>query len=263
MNPGAAPAVHQGRTPRLPGRETAHEMLWMREDTRGRRAISPWRQQPRRAAGAGSLPRLPRYSLPVSAPQETIRLLMERRGDSFTGDGPEKRHHVPRQVGSFWKLYASLRACTATTTSRRSPAPSPRPPAAAGSRRGPAEPPAPGTAASITFMPRLPEHRPAGMEGGRAAGGCVPVSPGAGAPAPPARCKHTPAGGGRLGRGAAPWQPGRKRKRGGQGRHVGGGLGAGGDAAGGSEPTPPDGARAPRSLHRDTPPDKAAAWHGR
>lgn len=92
------------------------------------------------------------------------------------------------------------------------------------SRRGPAEPPAPGTAASITFMPRLPKHRPAGMQGGRAAGGCVPVSPAAGAPAPPARCKHTPAGGGRLGRGAAPWQPGRKRKRGGQGRHVGGGL---------------------------------------
>ncbi|CAN8215008.1 unnamed protein product [Coccothraustes coccothraustes] len=175
---------------------------------------------------------------------------MERRGDSFQGYGPKKRHRIPREVGSFWKLCTWLRARTAATTSRHRlpPGPAPATPAAQ------PNPPAPGTAASITFMPRLPEHRPAGMEGGRAVGGWVPVSPGAGAPAPPARCKHTPAGGGRLGRGAAPWQPGRKRKRGGQGRHVGGGLGAGGDAEGGSEPAPHNGARAPRSPHRDTPP---------
>lgn len=145
----------------------------MREDARGRRAISPWRHQPRRTAGARSLPRLPHYSLPVSAPQETIRLLMERRGDSFSGDGPEKRHHVPHQVGSFWKLCASLRACTATTTSRHrlppGPGPRPSPPR---SRREPPRPsrtPRPRDGSQHHLHAASPGAPPGG-DGGRAGG---------------------------------------------------------------------------------------------
>lgn len=145
----------------------------MRQDARGKRAISPWAHQPRRAAGAGSLRRLPRYSLPVSVPQETIRVLMERRGDSFSGDGSKKRHRIPREVGSFWKLCTSLRARTAITTSRhryrRGPAPTARPPR---SRREPPRPrrtPCPGDSRQHHLHAASPGAPPGG-DGGRAGG---------------------------------------------------------------------------------------------
>lgn len=109
---------------------------------------------------------------------------------------------VPRSgTASPTKLEASgsctsLRDRTATTSRRRftasgpaplhrpGPYPSPphsyrEPPAAAQPTPRQQEPPAPVTAASITFMPPLPQHRPAGMEGGR-------PSPSAASPSPPA-----------------------------------------------------------------------------
>lgn len=80
--------------------------------------------------------------------------------------------------------------------------------------------------------PRPPPHlhaasprAPPARDGGRAAvvAGSFPVSPGAAAPAPPARCKHTP----REGRGgAAPWQPRPEEEARGSGAAIfGGGSG--------------------------------------
>lgn len=80
--------------------------------------------------------------------------------------------------------------------------------------------------------PRPPPHlhaasprAPPATDGGRASvvAGSFPVSPGAAAPAPPARCKHTP----REGRGgAAPWQPRPEEEARGSGAAIFGGVGS-------------------------------------
>lgn len=220
MSAGAAPAAQRGTNPTAPGRETALEMLRVSEDARGRRAAeTPAYKGSGRAAYSGSHA----TPFPVSAPQETIRVLMERKGGILLGRRTQEgTPHPPRT----WKLLEVIHFVT-----RRHHLPPPvtagarPPPSAPRSRRGPAEPPAPGPAASITFMPRLPEHRPAGMDGGRAAGGCVPVSPGAGTPAPPARCKHTPAAGGGWAGGQRHGNPAGRGSAGVRGAMLAGGSG--------------------------------------
>lgn len=172
---------------------------------------------------------------------------MDRAGETFPGRRVPRSGTTSPVKREASGSYTLLQKRTVTASRRRLPPrawllPLVAPPPATGSCRGPFDPrrqapPAPVTATSITFMPRLPEHRPAGMERGRAAAavGCVPVSPGAGRRLrlPDVNTERReegkgPGGGGRHG------NPGRKRKRGGRGRgcrrHLAGGAGAAGAA---------------------------------
>lgn len=58
--------------------------------------------------------------------QDTTRV----RRESFSGDVSKKRHHIPREVGSFWKLHVVKRASghhLPPLVTAAGPGPAPRP----------------------------------------------------------------------------------------------------------------------------------------